>query len=56
MGVEKTGEIYRCTICGNEVAVIIAGGGTLICCGQKMNIIDGIHHPEMSHRTTNSDK
>jgi len=36
MGVENIGEIYRCNICGNEVTVIKAGGGTLVCCGKEM--------------------
>ncbi len=36
MSVEKAGEKYRCNICGNEVLVTEAGGGTLVCCGQDM--------------------
>lgn len=39
MAVQNTGEKYRCSICGNEVEVIKAGGGTLVCCGQDMEII-----------------
>jgi len=39
MGVEKVGEKYRCNICGNEVTVDKAGGGTLVCCGQDMQKI-----------------
>jgi len=35
----KTGEIYHCDVCGNEVQVVNAGEGTLICCGQKMKKI-----------------
>ena len=27
---------YRCGICGNMVALIKKGGGTLVCCGQNM--------------------
>lgn len=27
---------YRCELCGNIVALIKAGGGTLNCCGQPM--------------------
>jgi superoxide reductase len=27
---------YRCEICGNMVGLIKNGGGTLVCCGQKM--------------------
>lgn len=29
-------EFYRCEICGNMVALIKKGGGTLVCCGQNM--------------------
>ena len=36
MAVEKVGEKYRCNICGNEVTVTAAGGGTLVCCGEDM--------------------
>ena len=31
MGVKKVGEKYRRNICGNEVTVTKAGGGTLVC-------------------------
>lgn len=27
---------YRCELCGNIVALVNAGGGTLTCCGQEM--------------------
>ena len=36
MGVKKIGEKYYCAICGNEVTVTKAGGGTLVCCGKEM--------------------
>ena len=36
----KVGEKYRCNICGNEVTVTMAGGGTLVCCGEDMERID----------------
>lgn len=29
-------EFYRCELCGNMVALIKKGGGTLVCCGQNM--------------------
>jgi len=32
------GQIYKCEICGNVVEVVSAGGGTLVCCGQPMNL------------------
>jgi desulfoferrodoxin-like iron-binding protein len=40
MGVKKVGEKYFCSICGNEVVVSKAGGGTLVCCGQNMVLIE----------------
>jgi desulfoferrodoxin-like iron-binding protein len=40
MGVEKVGEKYRCNVCGNEVKVTTAGGGTLVCCGEDMELIE----------------
>ncbi|MHB1361803.1 MAG: desulfoferrodoxin FeS4 iron-binding domain-containing protein [Thermoleophilia bacterium] len=36
MAVQSEGEKYRCSICGNEVVVTLAGGGTLVCCGEEM--------------------
>jgi desulfoferrodoxin-like iron-binding protein len=30
---------YRCNVCGNEVTVTKAGGGTLVCCGEDMEKI-----------------
>ncbi len=39
MGVNKTGEKYRCDICGNEVTVTKAGGGELVCCGEAMILL-----------------
>lgn len=41
MAVENIGEKYKCEICGNEVEVTKAGGGTLVCCGQDMIKIEG---------------
>jgi superoxide reductase len=29
-------EFYRCSTCGNIVALLKSGGGTLTCCGQAM--------------------
>jgi len=40
MGVEKVGEKYKCTVCGNGVVVTKVGGGTLVCCGQDMERIE----------------
>lgn len=38
MAVKGLDEHYRCNICGNEVQVTKIGGGTLICCGQEMQL------------------
>ena len=40
MGVEKIGEKYRCNVCGNEIEVTRVGGGTLVCCGEDMELIE----------------
>ncbi len=40
MTVKKIGEHYICNICNNEVTVTKAGGGTLVCCGQDMELIN----------------
>jgi superoxide reductase len=31
-------QVYKCTICGNIVLVLHAGGGTLVCCGKPMEL------------------
>ena len=31
-------QVYRCPLCGNIVEVIHAGGGTLVCCDQPMEV------------------
>ena len=38
-------EVYKCSVCGNMVAVVFVGGGELVCCGkpmvlQKENTVD----------------
>ncbi len=40
MAVEKQGEKYRCNVCGNEVEVTKVGGGTLVCCGEAMELLE----------------
>jgi desulfoferrodoxin-like iron-binding protein len=30
---------YKCNVCGNLVKIFQAGQGTLICCGQPMELI-----------------
>jgi superoxide reductase len=32
-------QIYKCGVCGNMVEVIHAAAGTLVCCGQDMNLL-----------------
>jgi len=39
MAVSAIGEHYRCNICGNEVRVTKVGGGSLVCCGQEMELL-----------------
>jgi len=41
MGVEKAGEKYLCSVCGNEVVVTKVGGGELVCCGKPMGKTEG---------------
>jgi superoxide reductase len=36
MTVQK--QIYRCSVCGNIVEVLYAGGGQLVCCGKPMEL------------------
>lgn len=40
MVVKQYGEVYLCNICGNKVEVIEVGGGTLVCCGKGMELIE----------------
>ena len=39
MAVEKVGQQFKCTVCGNEVQVTRVGGGVLVCCGKPMEEI-----------------
>ncbi len=41
MAVKAEGEKYVCAICGNEVVVTKAGGGSLVCCGKNMKLVEG---------------
>jgi desulfoferrodoxin-like iron-binding protein len=36
MAVETVGQKFVCSVCGNEIEVTKAGGGTITCCGQDM--------------------
>ena len=40
MTVKEVNEKYRCNICGNEIMVTKVGGGTLVCCGEEMELIE----------------
>jgi len=33
-------QVYKCSVCGNMVEVLFAGGGELVCCGQPMNLLE----------------
>ena len=33
-------EVYKCELCGNIVEVLTGAGGTLVCCGQDMNLLE----------------
>lgn len=35
----KLNEIYRCNVCGNMVEMVHAGKGTLVCCGEDMELL-----------------
>jgi superoxide reductase len=38
--VKEKNEVYRCKVCGNIVEVNHVGGGTLVCCGQEMELLN----------------
>ncbi len=35
----KRNEIYKCSVCGNIVEVLVGGKGRLVCCGKEMEIL-----------------
>lgn len=35
----KSKEIYKCNVCGNVIEVLTPRDGTLVCCGQEMNLL-----------------
>ena len=35
----KKGEVYKCEICGNVVAVLEEGDGDLVCCSEDMKLV-----------------
>ena len=38
--VTEVGQRFVCNICGNVVEVVEVGGGTLVCCGEEMRLIE----------------
>lgn len=40
MSVKNTKEVYKCSVCGNIVEVLHVGGGTLVCCGKPMELLE----------------
>ncbi|OGS34681.1 MAG: desulfoferrodoxin [Elusimicrobia bacterium RIFOXYB2_FULL_49_7] len=33
-------QVFKCALCGNIVEVVHVGGGTLVCCGQNMTLLE----------------
>jgi superoxide reductase len=33
-------QVYKCSVCGNIVEVVHASGGTLVCCGKNMELLN----------------
>ncbi|HBC96265.1 MAG TPA: desulfoferrodoxin [Clostridium sp.] len=33
-------QVYKCEVCGNIVEVLNKGGGTLVCCGKPMKLLE----------------
>ena len=46
----KKFEIYKCDICGNVVEVVSEGQGEIICCGEKMKLLEEKTHEEMTEK------
>lgn len=32
--------VFKCQVCGNMVEMVHVGGGTLVCCGQPMTLLN----------------
>lgn len=32
-------QVYKCNVCGNMVEIVHVGAGTLVCCGQNMELM-----------------
>lgn len=35
----KINQVYRCNVCGNIIEVLHEGADSLVCCGQKMELL-----------------
>lgn len=35
----KQNQVYKCNVCGNITEVLHTGAGTLVCCGQPMELL-----------------
>jgi superoxide reductase len=35
----KLNEVYKCNVCGNIIEMVHASTGTLVCCGQSMELL-----------------
>jgi superoxide reductase len=35
----KLFEVYKCEVCGNMTKVVHASGGTMVCCGKPMTLL-----------------
>lgn len=35
----ERGQVFKCNVCGNIVQLLHAGGGDLVCCDQKMELL-----------------
>jgi superoxide reductase len=44
--VKNKNEIYKCSVCGNIVEVLIVGGGELVCCGKPMELFKAKNQDE----------
>jgi len=36
-------QVFKCEVCGNIVQLVHVGGGTLVCCGQPMTLLEENH-------------
>ena len=40
VNVKEKNEVYKCNVCGNMVETIHAGAGEMVCCDQKMELLN----------------